>query len=296
MENKSISLSEEASFLLRALGQFNEPVTASKFEQSLPKLSPVKRSDVRPLIDILEQKKLVRVNRQAKKVTYWLPAFEDRLTEQVIELLSNGPLPPSKLGERNSPLRSLPPQGRQQLLNRLRKEKRIFQFPAVKGTGTRLSATPPDANDYLCVHFEQLLKKLQPLSKAFDEAGVKSKEEFYEQADRLWSELLPIKVQRPDRREKISPVDADKLILEGMIQIESAARNGALVSLTKLRKLLRDHFPEKTDFDRAILQFCRSKDAALHRHDHVSSLIQEDKDNLVTDGLENYFIGIALRI
>ncbi len=292
-----LSLSEEAAFLLRALGQFNAPVAASRFEKSLPKLGPVKRSEVRPLLDRLLKQDLVRIDRQSNKVTYWLPALEEKLAEQLIALLQQGPLAPSGVEGKNSPLGSLPPGGRKSLLNRLKKERRIFEFPAVKGTGNRLSVIPPEIQDYLQGMIEGLFAKLRPLSVAFEEAGVHTKEDFYLQAHQMWLNSLPVKISTmPEPVEVPSGEVAERLILAGMTQLDSAAINGALVSLTKLRNLLRAHFPGKVDFDGAILTFAEQERIALHRHVHVSTLSQAEKDDLVTDGRDNYFIGIALRV
>lgn len=297
MENYKPSLSEEATFLLRALGQFNLPVAATKFEKSLPKLSPVKRSEVRLLLDSLAKQGLVKIDRQSNKVTYWLPALEERLAEQLITLLQDGPLAPSGLGGRNSPIGSLPPGGRKSLLKRLINERRIFEFPAAKGTGNRLSVNPPEIQDYLQVMMEAFFAKLRPLSMAFEEAGVYSKEDFYIQVHQIWLNSLPLKISATPEPVKVPAGEvAERLILEGMMQLDSAAIKGALVSLTRLRHLLRVHFPAKVDFDRAILKFAEQERIALHRHVHVSTLSQAERDDLVTDGRDNYFIGIALRV
>ena len=297
MENTLLSLSEEAAFLLRALGQFNVPVSASKFEKCLPKLSPVKRSEIRPILDSLAEQDLVKIDRQSNKVTYWLPELEDRLAEQLITLLHDSPLAPSGLEGKNSPIGSLPPGGRKSLLKRLIKERKIFEFPAVKGTGNRLSATPPEIQDYLQVMIEMFFAKLCPVSVAFEEAGVYSKDDFYLQVHQMWIESLPVKISTIPEPVKVPTGEvAEKLILEGMMQLDSAAINGAMVSLTRLRDRLRAHFPGKVDFDRVILKFAEQERISIHRHVHVSILSQAERDDLVTDGRDNYFIGISLRV
>ena len=109
--------------------------------------------------------------------------------------------------------------------------------------------------------------------------------------------------QEPTRKEVKSKPNkiptgeaAEKLILEGMRQVDFAAMNGALVSLTELRDLLTPYFPAKTDFDQAILTLAQQDRFALHRHVHVGRLSPAERDSLVTDGRGNYFIGIALRL
>ena len=97
----------------------------------------------------------------------------------------------------------------------------------------------------------------------------------------------------------MSPEDIERLVVKGMIQLDTAASNGALVSLTDLRDLLKDKFPTKADFDNAILTLVeQNENVALHRYYYGYGLGPEsrtEQDKMVTDKRGNIFIGIALR-
>jgi len=89
-------------------------------------------------------------------------------------------------------------------------------------------------------------------------------------------------------------------IYDAMVKLDTAAMNGALVSLTKLREALRDTYPTKESFDAAIIELVMTQadDYAVHRHVHTSTLTEAELANLVKHqgpwGV-NYYIGIARR-
>ena len=75
-----------------------------------------------------------------------------------------------------------------------------------------------------------------------------------------------------------------------------AAANGALVSLSDLRRSLAAAIPDKPTFDRLVLRLAESERVALHHHDYPGGLSQEERDALVVDDRGNYYVGIALRV
>lgn len=89
-------------------------------------------------------------------------------------------------------------------------------------------------------------------------------------------------------------------IYDTMVKLDTAAMNGALVSLTELRQALRDTYPTKESFDAAIIELIMTQpdDFAVHRHVHTSILTDAELANLVKHqgpwGV-NYYIGIARR-
>ena len=87
-----------------------------------------------------------------------------------------------------------------------------------------------------------------------------------------------------------SSVSLDLLML--MRQVEPGADRGALVSARDLRRAAN---LDKTEFDRAVLALAGQGDLMLHRHDHASHLSAAERDELVTDGAGNYYVGLALR-
>jgi len=100
----------------------------------------------------------------------------------------------------------------------------------------------------------------------------------------------------PIPEDNVQPkINVEQLILDGMTQLSPGATNGALVSLTELRQWLMKELPGKNNFDQIVLELAETGRFALHTHDYPTSLTQEERDGLVKDGRDNYYIGIALR-
>ncbi len=89
-------------------------------------------------------------------------------------------------------------------------------------------------------------------------------------------------------------------IYDAMVKLDTAAMNGALVSLTKLREALRKRYPTKESFDAAIIEIVMTQPDiyAVHRHMHISTLTEAELANLVKHqgpwGV-NYYVGISRR-
>src|SRR5690606_32765440 len=84
------------------------------------------------------------------------------------------------------------------------------------------------------------------------------------------------------------PVDLVAL----MKRLEPNAERGTLVTA----RILRQHANiGKPEFDTLALQLARQGRLALHEHDFPFSLSPEAREELVTDGQGNYYIGLALR-
>jgi hypothetical protein len=81
-------------------------------------------------------------------------------------------------------------------------------------------------------------------------------------------------------------------LLELMKRLEPGAERGALVGSRELR---RASLLEKSQFDSAVLDLARHGKLSLHRHDYASSLNQQERDDLVTDGAGTYYVGMAIR-
>lgn len=78
-----------------------------------------------------------------------------------------------------------------------------------------------------------------------------------------------------------------------MHRIEHGAWRGALVGFRELRL----QFPElaKNEFDAAALDAAAAGLICLHTHDMPNNIPQEQRDQLVTDGRGNFYVGCAIR-
>jgi len=81
-----------------------------------------------------------------------------------------------------------------------------------------------------------------------------------------------------------------------MQQLNPSVVTGAPVQLSHLRHSLRSEIADKDIFDQAVMRLAAQGRVAVHQHDYVGSLSQEELAALVSDGRGNYFIGVTLRI
>jgi len=87
------------------------------------------------------------------------------------------------------------------------------------------------------------------------------------------------------------PPDPD--IVQIMRWLDSGADRGALITFRKLRKPAG---LSKQQFDELLLRLSRQRKLVLHRHDFPHSLDAAERDQLVHDGDDSYFVGATLRM
>jgi|GEM_PF-3302992 len=93
--------------------------------------------------------------------------------------------------------------------------------------------------------------------------------------------------------ESAEPTSDDReKILRGVQQLVAREGQGALIPIRKLRSALQ--LP-KQRFDAAVLDLYANDTIILHHHDYVGSLSDAERDELVVDRHNNYYIGVALR-
>ena len=81
-------------------------------------------------------------------------------------------------------------------------------------------------------------------------------------------------------------------LIAQMKRIEPGAERGALVRTDHLRDAAK---LGKSEFDRAVMELARQGRLSLHRHDYVSSLSEQEREKLVSDGNGTYYVGMVLR-
>jgi hypothetical protein len=99
-----------------------------------------------------------------------------------------------------------------------------------------------------------------------------------------------------EARSAQAPVPDAQAILDGIVRLNPGASQGAMVSVRELRRSLRETFPDKDRFDRAVLELAREGRLDLHQHDYPASLGEEQRgEELIPDNRGNYYNGIVLR-
>lgn len=285
------ALNEEIDILLKTLQQAEEPLTVSQIRKQLPpgKLSEKRIAEI--LNDQLSQRRVYRFKPYGgKSERYWTRGHEEYAREAILKALADEPLSRGDLDRKvKAKLRDYSEEKRKQLLNALIKEGAAREWPApIGGKAKLLSSRPPDAQFYIEQDLMKLRKKLDLTDK-----------QMLEEAQSLLTKLRRkhgIKDEPAVQPEAPQARDFSPLIFDRMARLEPASVNGALVSLTELRRALRPEITEKDTFDRAILDLARQGRVAVHKHDYPASLSEGELNELVTDGNGKYYIGIALRV
>lgn len=92
----------------------------------------------------------------------------------------------------------------------------------------------------------------------------------------------------------LSDKEANRMVLETAERMEMQWRSGAPVLLEDLRKRMPTQLDKET-FDRHILRMADDDVLALHGTDSAHLMPPEERDDLVVDEQENYYIAASLR-
>jgi len=285
MSNEQSSHSEAVACALRALQQSAQPLTVAKIEKAIPKSALNSKKDLPELLEQMVRAGQIRLHK-ARSSVYWLPSLEDQASEKILEALNEIPLTKTDLKSKlTKSLTEWPPTRRDEMLARLIREKRVYKVKPLAGNGQLLSArAEATPQDYVRLALQSAVDRL------------KSKGLTAEQVMAVAREVLqagPALPATPPSRH--DDVDLERLILERMLGLKPSAATGAPVELSQLRHALRPEVADKDVFDRAVMGLAEQGRVAVHRHDYVSSLNQEDLAALVSDGRGNYFVAVTLR-
>lgn len=203
------------------------------------------------------------------------------------ELRQRGTLPVTKL---RAGVKWLDDVGFSELLERLSVQKLIFRHPAMtagKAAQPLWGIAPPSPEPWLKPIREQLCQVVQQLRAAAVSATDlrRAAVEMLEAA----GISLGVGTGAAAAQASVPAVDLVRL----MRQLDAGADRGALVPARVLRGAAG--LPKK-QFDELALQLSRAGRIVLHRHDFAGSLSVAERDELVTDGAGDYFVGMALRV
>jgi hypothetical protein len=283
MSNELSSHSEAVAYVLRALQQSAQPLAITKLGKTLPKSALKSKKDLPELLRQMVKAGQIRVH-QARSSVYWLPGMEEQACEKIIEALSEIPLTQTDLKNK---LRSLligwPQTKRNEMIAQLLKEKRVYKVPPLTGKTSLLSArAEPTPQDYIKLALQLAVARLKTTGLTTDQVMTAAREVL---------QLAPTRAASIHHQV----ADLEILILERMQQINPSVVTGAPVQLSQLRHSLRSEIADKDIFDQAIMRLAEQGRVAVHQHDYVGSLNQEELAALVSDGRGNYFIGVTLR-
>lgn len=141
-----------------------------------------------------------------------------------------------------------------------------------------------------------------PSRSAFQEAmgykkGAKLPVEFANDSQREYAVQVAKKVQayaqqQAERQQPVSEKTGG--VFSAMERImPGSVRNGSLLPVRDVRA----EFPNltKEQFDRGILNLSQQGKVSLHKHDQPSALSPQEREQAITDGNGNFYVGMAVR-
>ena len=229
----------------------------------------------------------------AGAVRYWGRDVLQFASASVLEeLRQRGTLPTAKL---RASVKWLDDVRYAELLDRLAAQNLIFRHPAMKaGKSAQLlwGIAPPSPEPWLKPIREQLCEVVRQLRAA----SVSATDLRRAAVDMLESAGISLGATTGSTAASASATAAVSVpsvdLVRLMRQLDAGADRGALVTARVLRGAAG---LSKKQFDELALQLSRAGRLVLHRHDFASSLSVVERDELVTDGEGQYFVGMALR-
>lgn len=206
-----------------------------------------------------------------------LEVLEPLIDSVILELLKNRTLPLPEL-KKNFPahiqkylLTFLDP-----LLN----NGKIKWHPPVRGK--RLGLQEPNPADFLSAEIKKLFEKGEKLG--FEGEAI------------LQAVQAHAKHSSSKKSLALTPAENERIIFNAMTSLKPAAAQGALVYIPDLRQAIRDIFPDKESFDRAILELAKLEKVQLQSHSIPDRLTEEQRAAMIDNRRGSYFMAVGIRM
>lgn len=273
-----------SSLLIDLIQTTPEPLTAKQLAQRLGGPLKFTERELNPLLQacVAEGKVFLlpaATPRGAPRyAAFDLQAFRRR---QIVQAASSGT--PQTAAQLKKSVKGISDAEFASLLAALLAEHVLYRHPPY---GIRkqeaFACQPPQPELYLAEWRAPLAKLVTELTSA----GI-DRQQLTQAFARLLEDVgLPLTLHSSPRTAAVPD------LLSLMRQIEPAADQGALVTFRELRRAAP---LDKGTFDAAVLELARQGRLMLHRHDHPAGLAPRERDQLVTDGAGNYYVGAAIR-
>jgi len=217
---------------------------------------------------------------KAKKppaLIYSLELIEPFIASAIVGLLKDRPLPLAEI-KKNFPVHVH--KYLLSFLDPLVKNGTIKWHPPQKRKS--LGLQEPDPADYLAAEIRKLFEKGEKLG--FEAEAVLRAAQAY---------AKPSSSRKPPA---LTAAEAERTILKAMTSLKPAAAQGALVYIPDLRQALRDIFPDKESFDRAILELAKLEKVQLQSHSLPAELTAEQRAAMIDNGRGSYFMAVGIRM
>lgn len=271
---------------LAAIKQTALPVTAKDLASQLNGPLKIGELDLVPILETMVANGQLHCFPPATakgKPKYWDRDLLEYGRQLVLRTLqSKGPLAVAKL---QASIKELNKTQFDQILQTLRDAGSIYPHPPVKSGPELLGLRPPAPEAYLKIVQTELIKTVKKLREAHvsTEALRRAIVQTVEAAGISFGVSAQV-----DKITDSQPVDLVSLMRE----LEPGASRGALVGARDLRRAAG---LSKGAFDQAAFDLAKEGQVSLHRHDYPASLTDSEREELITDGQGQYFVGLALR-
>ena len=286
------------SSILKTVGRSPRPLTVAKIQESLP--TPF-RPALPELAEILEEQirrgEIFRWVPYRRVQRFWVHSPAPYAHERMLAALSYRPLSRSEIraalkktmfGCSDHKADDLA----RKTMARLRSEQMIFEHPPVgRLRAARYATRPPDPAPYL----KKTLEAYEKARRQLKNSGLSEEQLFNALRNTL---LPPTEITAPEGETAASPdaaepsADLSERILKRMVEIKPSAADEALVWIPELRAAM--NVPKRV-FDDAILEMARRDTLILHRHAHSGRMDRAEREEMVTDGRGNYYVGVVWR-
>jgi hypothetical protein len=328
-----VPATELAAAVLETLAQRDEAVTVSQLRDRLPRRYKQPAEELRRTLDELAAQGKLHAwpAYRSNSPRFATRPMEEFARDVLTRLLNESAFTRSELlavVRRQVP--GLPEERCVVVLDEVLDRGQVRKLPPRLGANSHLLGTPhPRA--YLAPLFQALGKSLSRLMPRLESEGI-SRAQVLEEARALWqktveqAETETAEGQSADeadaataRRESATPSGGEPghqaapsapagagtasvaganpgAIVDEMQRLNPAAGRGEPVSVGGLRRALRDRFPEKDSFDRAVLQLAREGRIELRRGGLPDHLTEEQRsEEAVQDPQGNLCDEIALK-
>ena len=271
------------------LGVVGELVRSSAVPVSVKDVKKLWKSSIR-----LSEAELLALlgELQAGGVRYWGQDVLQFAGASVLgELRQRGALPTAKL---RAVVKWLDDVRFTELLDRLSAQRLIFRQPtttAVKSAQPVWGISPPSPEPWLRPIREQLCQVVLQLRVAAVSA-TDLRRAVVEMLEAAGIVLGAAGSGAGVGASVTAAAGATVDMVRLMRELDAGADRGALVTARVLRAAAGLPKPQ---FDELALQLSRAGRIVLHRHDFAGSFSVAERDELVTDGAGEYFVGMALR-
>jgi hypothetical protein len=288
----TVTAAEAADAVAKVLAESGHPLTFAQIKAAYPGPGRLTDQRLRGILKELIQGGRAFLNSpEGRHLRYGSRNEEQRAAEKLRGLLKEEPQTEEELVEAlGSELGSgASPAWRARQVQKLREGEGVYLHPPMPpGKAVRLSLTPPDPIQYIpggC---------LDTLTRVFErlEKFNLSRRQILDALDRHLATHRA--TDAGAGAEEGSTAVAERaelkdLLKKGVLEIEQ----GAVVSLRELRRSLPAEYQEAEAFNRAVLELAEGGEYVLHPHDAPDGLSEEERQELVPDGLGNYFTGIS---